>query len=195
MCQILFVKYFKYNLLKSYSLEVKYTVLYMSLLQCNKFNHINTKGETGAGKSSFINLLLETNLLPTSQLACTSTFCELHKSRDNRKVATLYYKALEGPGSERSPVKIDIGTEERLKQLAVEISRIDETTDESPYERIVIQYPFPLLEVEFWGEKWMLIEMNWLLPNCQRNTELIINFWGKAKNHIDYMSQLKFRYE
>lgn len=144
-----FVKYFKYNLLKSYSLEVKYTVLYMSLLQCNKFNHINTKGETGAGKSSFINLLLETNLLPTSQLACTSTFCELHKSRDNRKVATLYYKALEGPGSERSPVKIDIGTEERLKQLAVEISRIDETTDESPYERIVIQYPFPLLEVEF----------------------------------------------
>lgn len=195
MCQILFVKYFKYNLLKSYSLEVKYTVLYMSLLQCNKFNHINTKGETGAGKSSFINLLLETNLLPTSQLACTSTFCELHKSRDNRKVATLYYKALEGPGSERSPVKIDIGTEERLKQLAVEISRIDETTDESPYERIVIQYPFPLLEVEFWGEKWMLIEMNWLLPNCQRNTELIINFWGKAKNHIDYMSQLNFRYE
>nr|XP_034307373.1 uncharacterized protein LOC105333658 isoform X2 [Crassostrea gigas] len=103
-------------------------------------------GETGAGKSSFINLLLETNLLPTSQLACTSTFCELHKSRDNRKVATLYYKALEGPGSERSPVKIDIGTEERLKQLAVEISRIDENTDESPYERIVIQYPFPLLE-------------------------------------------------
>lgn len=195
MCQILFVKYFKYNLLKSYSLEVKYTVLYMSLLQCNKFNHINTKGETGAGKSSFINLLLETNLLPTSQLACTSTFCELHKSRDNRKVATLYYKALEGPGSERSPVKIDIGTEERLKQLAVEISRIDETTDESPYERIVIQYPFPLLEVEFWGEKWMLIEMNWLLPNCQRNTELIINFWGKAKNHIGYMSQLNFRYE
>lgn len=195
MCQILFVKYFKYNLLKSYSLEVKYTVLYMSLLQWNKFNHMNTKGETGAGKSSFINLLLETNLLPTSQLACTSTFCELHKSRDNRKVATLYYKALEGPGSERSPVKIDIGTEERLKQLAVEISRIDETTDESPYERIVIQYPFPLLEVEFWGEKWMLIEMNWLLPNCQRNTELIINFWGKAKNHIDYMSQLKFRYE
>lgn len=138
---------------------------------------------------------METNLLPTSQLACTSTFCELHKSRDNRKVATLYYKALEGPGSERSPVKIDIGTEERLKQLAVEISRIDETTDESPYERIVIQYPFPLLEVEFWGEKWMLIEMNWLLPNCQRNTELIINFWGKAKNHIDYMSQLNFRYE
>lgn len=128
-------------------------MLYMSLLQWNKFNHMNTKGETGAGKSSFINLLLETNLLPTSQLACTSTFCELHKSRDNRKVATLYYKALEGPGSERSPVKIDIGTEERLKQLAVEISRIDETTDESPYERIVIQYPFPLLEVEFLGEK------------------------------------------
>lgn len=31
--------------------------------------------------------------------------------------------------------------------------------------------------------------MNLLLLNCQRNTELIINFWGKAKNHIDYMSQ------
>lgn len=50
-------------------------------------------------------------------------------------------------------MKIDIGTEERLKQLAVEISRIDETTDESPYERIVIQYPFPLLEVKFWRKK------------------------------------------
>lgn len=144
---------------------------------------MNAKGETGAGKSSFINLLLETNLLPTSQLACTSTFCELHKSRDNRKVATLYYKALEGPGSERSPVKIDIGTEERLKQLAVEISRIDETTDESPYERIVIQYPFPLLEVKFWRKK-MLIETNWLSPNCLINIVLIINFWDKAENHI-----------
>lgn len=37
--------------------------------------------------------------------------------------------------------------------------------------------------------------MNLLLLNCQRNTELIINFLGKAKNHIDYMSQLKLRYE
>ncbi|XP_056001412.1 uncharacterized protein LOC125654391 isoform X2 [Ostrea edulis] len=103
-------------------------------------------GETGAGKSSFINLLLETNILPTRQLACTSTFCELHKSRDNRKTATFYYKTYEARGKEKSPRKLDISSKEGLKELANGIMEIDEDMDESPYERIVIQYPFPLLE-------------------------------------------------
>nr|XP_022297349.1 uncharacterized protein LOC111106816 [Crassostrea virginica] len=102
-------------------------------------------GETGAGKSSFLNLLLETNILPTSQLACTRTFCELYKSRDNRKVATCYFKSFEGY-REISPMKIDLSTKEGLAELGQEISRNDEELDESPYERIVVQYPFPFLE-------------------------------------------------
>ena len=44
-------------------------------------------------------------------------------------------------------MKIDLGTKEGLAELGQEISRIDEELDESPYERIVVQYPFPLLEV------------------------------------------------
>ncbi|XP_062584797.1 uncharacterized protein LOC134246446 [Saccostrea cucullata] len=102
-------------------------------------------GETGAGKSSFINLLLETNILPTSQLACTSTFCELHKSRDNRKTATFYYKTIEGI-REQSPRKVDISSKEGLKELQDGITKVDEVLEESPYEKIIIQYPFPLLE-------------------------------------------------
>ena len=44
-------------------------------------------------------------------------------------------------------MKIDLGTKGGLAELGQEISRIDEELDESPYERIVVQYPFPLLEV------------------------------------------------
>jgi hypothetical protein len=53
----------------------------------------------------------------------------------------------EGGGKERSPRKLDISSQEGLKELANGIMEIDEVMDESPYERVVIQYPFPLLEV------------------------------------------------
>lgn len=52
-------------------------------------------GETGAGKSSLINLLLgmtETELLPTSQLGCTATICELRTNQQGKRQALGFYR-------------------------------------------------------------------------------------------------------
>ena len=49
-------------------------------------------GEIGAGKSSLINLLLGTDLLPTHQVGCTNTVCEIRKSSSGRKEAVAFLK-------------------------------------------------------------------------------------------------------
>jgi len=50
-------------------------------------------GETAAGKSSFINLLLGANdLMPTSQLGCTATICELRTNKAGKKEAIAYFR-------------------------------------------------------------------------------------------------------
>jgi predicted GTPase len=50
-------------------------------------------GETASGKSSLINLLLGgIDLLPTSQLGCTTTICEIRTNKDGRKEAIGYYR-------------------------------------------------------------------------------------------------------
>ena len=50
-------------------------------------------GEVGAGKSSLINLLLGTDLLPTHQLRCTNTICEIRSNRGGRKEAIAHPKS------------------------------------------------------------------------------------------------------
>ena len=54
----------------------------------------NLTGETAAGKSTLINLLLGgIDLLPTSQLGCTSTIVEIRKSGgDEKKEAIAYFR-------------------------------------------------------------------------------------------------------
>ena len=50
-------------------------------------------GETAAGKSTLINLLLGgLDLLPSNQLGCTSTIVEIRKSQGDKKEAVAFYR-------------------------------------------------------------------------------------------------------
>ncbi|XP_033744460.1 uncharacterized protein LOC117330353 [Pecten maximus] len=98
-------------------------------------------GETGAGKSSFINLILQIDLLPTKQLRCTTTIVEMKKSVDGRKTAKVYYKLQEGERHPRSPTELVLDTQNALYDIQAKMSF--EEDGETPYERIEISWPFP----------------------------------------------------
>lgn len=46
-----------------------------------------SSGETSAGKSSLLNLLLGEHLLPDHMLSCTSTICQIYNSVEKKAVA------------------------------------------------------------------------------------------------------------
>ena len=101
-------------------------------------------GETGSGKSSLVNLLSGDNLLPTAGLQCTATFCELRKSA--KKYAVIHTK---GSRKKSTPKILDCGSNEGefFKKLHYYITFVDEESEESPYEKVEIYWPFPSLEV------------------------------------------------
>ncbi|OWF56275.1 uncharacterized protein LOC110449424 isoform X2 [Mizuhopecten yessoensis] len=101
-------------------------------------------GETSAGKSSFINLLLGTELLPTSDLQCTNTICEIRYSRDGNKYAVLHHRSI---GSQkRKPETIDLERGKGINVLTKVVTELDEDTEESPYSRVEIFWPIEILE-------------------------------------------------
>ncbi|XP_041348324.1 uncharacterized protein LOC121367932 [Gigantopelta aegis] len=99
-------------------------------------------GETGSGKSSLVNLLSGANLLPTAGLQCTATMCELRKSP--KKYAVIHSRQRK----KSTPKILDCGSNEGefIKKLHQYITFIDEETEESPYDRVEIFWPFPSLE-------------------------------------------------
>ncbi|XP_060075713.1 uncharacterized protein LOC132555383 [Ylistrum balloti] len=101
-------------------------------------------GETGAGKSSFLNLILQADLLPTKQLRCTTTIVEIRKSLDEKKVARIHYKVQEGERKQRPPTDIIMETENDIRE--VQARMCFEEDGETPYEKIEIAWPFPALE-------------------------------------------------
>ncbi|XP_050411837.1 uncharacterized protein LOC126826797 isoform X2 [Patella vulgata] len=106
--------------------------------------YILVAGETGAGKSSVINLLLGSNVLPTSDLQCTANICELRKS--DRRYYVLVHRIKENERrKQRQIVDYDErgGVQHFLENLAGHIQLVDQTTEESKYEKIEIYWPFP----------------------------------------------------
>ncbi|XP_061187856.1 uncharacterized protein LOC133195895 [Saccostrea echinata] len=101
-------------------------------------------GDTGAGKSSFINLLLETDILPVAAIAATQTICEMRKSKNGEKVAMCFFKT-EDPKKRRPPDIIKIDNPAGLEELKERIKYRDDE-DDSPFERIEIYMPFRMLE-------------------------------------------------
>lgn len=102
-------------------------------------------GDTGAGKSSFINLLLETDILPVYAIEATQTICELRKSRNGEKEAICYYRR-DSSRKPRAPEIIKIDGARGMEDLKNRIKETDHD-EESPYERIEIYMPFRMLEV------------------------------------------------
>lgn len=72
---------------------------------CSGESTIIVAGEIGAGKSSLINLLLGTDLLPTHQVGCTNTVCEIRKSSSGRKEAVAFLKEQSEDGRNRDESK------------------------------------------------------------------------------------------
>lgn len=100
--------------------------------------YFHVLGESVAGKSTFINLLVGVDILPTSQLSCTATFCELRYS--NSKYAVCYVK----DGRQR---KIDLSHPEGIEELKQEMSYITDDVDDNENEKILVFWPFDILEV------------------------------------------------
>lgn len=101
-------------------------------------------GETGAGKSSFINLLLETDILPVGAIESTQTICELRKSKNEKKEAFCFFKRGNNKRA-RAPKVIKLENHKGVEELKKRIRERDKD-EESPYERIEIYMPFRMLE-------------------------------------------------
>ncbi|XP_053393798.1 uncharacterized protein LOC123525928 [Mercenaria mercenaria] len=100
---------------------------------CESLNHERQKmlsdvapvlvlGETGSGKSSFINLLLGQNILPCSLLSNTHVICEIQYSGDGQKSRAELHKA--GSSKECTVIE-DIGDGKFTEVLAKHIQQLD----------------------------------------------------------------------
>ncbi|CAG2211962.1 unnamed protein product [Mytilus edulis] len=103
-------------------------------------------GDTGAGKSSFINLLLGQEVFPCSLLSNTSVICEI--SYSELPYATLYPH--EDEGDTVQPERISSESERmedfdftRLSQL---VQQRDEEKKRSSFQKAEIGFPLPILK-------------------------------------------------
>ena len=97
-------------------------------------------GETSAGKSSLINLILGEKVLPSSFLATTSTICELKYGKEREIV--LHYQEADSTKQKRKETIILVDPEELRKYV-----RGAKEGKCSIYEKIEIYWPHRLLEV------------------------------------------------
>ncbi|BFZ08698.1 hypothetical protein BsWGS_11737 [Bradybaena similaris] len=104
-------------------------------------------GEMGSGKSSLVNLLLGKQLMPTSDLRCTAAIVEISYGSSPQAIA--HYRD-DSSGKAKTPVLFKPDSLENLesflKKLEYIITTRDEETDESPFEKVQLQWPLEMLE-------------------------------------------------
>ena len=115
-------------------------------VEYNLFIFWNFLGETGSGKSSFINVLLGEDFLPTSLLSNTHVICEIRSSRDQCAYA-IVFPVDENENSHKKIEFSDGGKEVFKRDLASIIQAIDEETGKPVYNRAQIYLPCDILEV------------------------------------------------
>ena len=104
-------------------------------------------GESSAGKSTLINLLLGEELLPKDILHATSTICELKYGKKRRLV--VHHKSIRDPQPEEIQLK---SMEECGKTYGQQISPyiyLDQDTrkEGSKYQKVELFWPNELLQV------------------------------------------------
>ena len=102
-------------------------------------NAMFSRGETSAGKSSFLNMILGENLLPSSLLSTTSTICELKYGRERR--VEVHFK---DRGERMRTVRL-VDNVPYMEQISQYVKH--ERKEDHPYKRVEIYLPHPLLKV------------------------------------------------
>nr|XP_022303099.1 uncharacterized protein LOC111110781 [Crassostrea virginica] len=91
-------------------------------------------GETGAGKSSLLNLIMGEHVLPRQVISSTSTICQIFNSEEKRAVV------IDKNGEE---IHLHDVTEETLSDF-VSVNRSEQNTKR--YKRVDIYWPLPMLK-------------------------------------------------
>ncbi|KAK7481813.1 hypothetical protein BaRGS_00026960, partial [Batillaria attramentaria] len=114
------------------------TVAQLKTSECT----ILVAGETGAGKSSLVNLVAGCQILPTDLILGTKTICELRHSETRKFMA---YPWSRNHGVLVKECRHGDDVQRFLKELHYHVTYSDIQTDESPYEKIEIFWPLPIL--------------------------------------------------
>ncbi|RMX55977.1 hypothetical protein pdam_00021724 [Pocillopora damicornis] len=100
-------------------------------------------GETSAGKSSVINLILGEDLLPSRTLSTTSTICELKYGE--KPMVGVHYK----PNGTKTPEPAFHELNDGSKTYKEQIEKfvyVKEDREKTPYEKIELFFPHPLFK-------------------------------------------------
>lgn len=79
--------------------------------ECHFYNLSFGSGSTSSGKSTLLNALLGTSVLPTSHNAATSALCEIKYSSSGKKLAILHIQE----GKNRKKEEVDLTSQEGFK--------------------------------------------------------------------------------
>lgn len=97
------------------------------------------QGETSAGKSTFVNLLLGVELLPQSPLTCTSPICRI-SNRVRKRIVLI--------DSEDKQQNVELENTEGAEEMRTRLKGyISATQAGEKYKAVDICWPIPCLQV------------------------------------------------
>lgn len=143
-----------------------------SLVNCKLYNASSTKryhfwqtGETSAGKSSIINLILGEDLLPSSILSTTSTICEL--KYDKKPGIRIHLKDCAGKSGESIYQELGNSSKTYKEEIEDFLDLKNERDKGSPYKKIELFWPHPLFKVtSYFLQVYWIRQVYWIVCRC-----------------------------
>lgn len=127
-------------------LVYRFTIFYLVSCIFWPLFYITSTGEGSSGKSSLINVLMGEDILPTSELSSTTCVCEIRKSKDGKKSAIVYHRS-HSDKRRKPPTIVDLEIDGGIQKLGHYVTYVDQDTEKSPYKRVELYWPLPMLEV------------------------------------------------